>query len=535
MTSCMPPASSKKRSSDDARLRRQRRRARATPGPQVVAHAWSRPRPGRARTPSSSHVLASPRARRSRDGLLAQRRDLARTAPACAPGASPSQNGIVGGAPCGVLDPDRARLDPADAPRVGAEQEDVARPWSRSRSPRRRCRSTVASGSATTPVVADARGWRRPRSARPAGRRGGPAAGRSPVAVQVVGRAGRGRCAMPSASRSTTSSKSSRGQRRGTAPPAGPGASSSSSAHVARRPTRPRSAGPGCRAARSRHDDGVQPARRAPRSSAAHSTSSSRVSGNSRPFGVPVRRVAGAADPLQEGGDRCAASRSGTPARPAPTSMPSSSEAVATSARRSPARSRASTRCRRPRDRLPWCAATWAPTSSPSRSPSWWATRSAMLPGVDEHQRGPVAGHVARDHVQDLRRLLRRWGPRRARRRAARGPGPVAGGGRHRRSRTAASVRVVAVRPAPTSSRATASIGRWVADRPTRCSRLRRRRAPAARATAPGARRACSPATAWISSTITVRTLRSMARLRSGGQQQVQRLRRGDQDVRRRA
>jgi hypothetical protein len=28
--------------------------------------------------------------------------------------------------------------------------------------------------------------------------------------------------------------------------------------------------------------------------------------------------------------------------------------------------------------------------------------------GVDEHQRGPVAGHVARDHVQDLRRLLRR-------------------------------------------------------------------------------------------------------------------------------
>ena len=29
-------------------------------------------------------------------------------------------------------------------------------------------------------------------------------------------------------------------------------------------------------------------------------------------------------------------------------------------------------------------------------------------PGIDEHQRGPVAGHVARDHVQDLRRLLHR-------------------------------------------------------------------------------------------------------------------------------
>ena len=41
-----------------------------------------------------------------------------------------------------------------------------------------------------------------------------------------------------------------------------------------------------------------------------------------------------------------------------PMSIPSSSEAVATSALRSPARSRASTRSRRSFDRLPWCAAT---------------------------------------------------------------------------------------------------------------------------------------------------------------------------------
>ena len=56
-----------------------------------------------------------------------------------------------------------------------------------------------------------------------------------------------------------------------------------------------------------------------------------------------------------------------------PMSMPSSSDAVATSARSSPARRRCSTRWRRSRDSDPWCAATW---SSPSRSPSSWATRS---------------------------------------------------------------------------------------------------------------------------------------------------------------
>ena len=54
--------------------------------------------------------------------------------------------------------------------------------------------------------------------------------------------------------------------------------------------------------------------------------------------------------------------------------MPSSSEAVATSAFSSPARSRRSTRRRRSFERLPWWAAT---TSSPSRSPSSWASRSA--------------------------------------------------------------------------------------------------------------------------------------------------------------
>ena len=71
-----------------------------------------------------------------------------------------------------------------------------------------------------------------------------------------------------------------------------------------------------------------------------------------------------------------------------PTSIPSSSDAVATKARRSPARRRVSTMRRRAAERLPWCAATRRDAStSPSlrgsssarRSASWWATRSAIL------------------------------------------------------------------------------------------------------------------------------------------------------------
>ena len=71
-----------------------------------------------------------------------------------------------------------------------------------------------------------------------------------------------------------------------------------------------------------------------------------------------------------------------------PTSIPSSSDAVATSARRSPARKRVSTMRRRAAERLPWWAATRSEAStsplrsgpsSASRSASWWATRSAIL------------------------------------------------------------------------------------------------------------------------------------------------------------
>ena len=93
-----------------------------------------------------------------------------------------------------------------------------------------------------------------------------------------------------------------------------------------------------------------------------------------------------------------------------PMSIPSSSDAVATSARRSPARRRVSTRYRRSFERLPWCAAT---TSSPRRSPSWCASRSASRRVLTNtsvvrcslDQRGDAVEHVAhllgrRDRLQ---------------------------------------------------------------------------------------------------------------------------------------
>ena len=252
---------------------------------------------------------------------------------------------------------------------------------------------------------------------------------------------------------------------------------------------------------------------RVPRSSAAHSTSSSRVVGYSRPDGVPVRV-------WLERPTRCrkVAKLRGEPiwhtSSTGPTSMPSSSEAVATRARRSPARSRASTRCLRPRDSDPWCAATWAPTSSPSRSPSWWATRSAMLRVLTN---------------TSVVRWLVTWAAIMSRICAVcsavgTAPSSSSGSSRARSSRLRWPESTIAQRgvpsalsrswPAPTSSRAIASIGRWVADRPTRCTGC-----PATCASRSRVRVRCEPrlfpATAWISSTITVRALRSMARLRS--------------------
>ena len=108
-------------------------------------------------------------------------------------------------------------------------------------------------------------------------------------------------------------------------------------------------------------------------SSAAHSTRSSRDSGNSRPFGSRP-------SPWPERPTRCssAAITRGEPSwhtrSTSPMSMPSSSEDVATSALSSPALSRSSARSRCSFARLPWCDVT---ASSPSRSARWRAARSA--------------------------------------------------------------------------------------------------------------------------------------------------------------
>ena len=253
--------------------------------------------------------------------------------------------------------------------------------------------------------------------------------------------------------------------------------------------------------------------RRTPRSSAAHSTSSSRVVGYSRPDGVPVRV-------WFERPTRCrkVAKLRGEPiwhtSSTGPTSMPSSREAVATRARRSPARSRASTRCLRPRDSDPWWAATWAPSSSPSRSPSWWATRSAMLRVLTNTRvvRWLVTWPAIMSRISAICPPV------------GTAPSSSSGSSRARSSCLRWPESTIAHRgvpsglsrsgPAPTSSRATVSIGRWVADRPTRCTGC-----SATCASRSTVRARCEPrllaATAWISSTMTVVALRSMDRLRS--------------------
>ena len=108
---------------------------------------------------------------------------------------------------------------------------------------------------------------------------------------------------------------------------------------------------------------------------AAASTSSSRVRGNSRPFGVPVivcpdrpTRWISVAMAL---GEPIWQTRSTEP-----MSIPSSREAVATRAFSAPAFSRCSASCRCSFDMLPWWEVTF---SAPSRSLRWRASRSDML------------------------------------------------------------------------------------------------------------------------------------------------------------
>ena len=113
---------------------------------------------------------------------------------------------------------------------------------------------------------------------------------------------------------------------------------------------------------------------RMPRTSAAHSSSSSRVVANKRPSGFaptqwPERPMRCSATAIERGVPSC------TTRSTEPMSMPSSSDAVATTAFSSPRLSRSSASKRFSRERLPWCGST---TPSPRRAASWKAARSLM-------------------------------------------------------------------------------------------------------------------------------------------------------------
>ena len=127
------------------------------------------------------------------------------------------------------------------------------------------------------------------------------------------------------------------------------------------------------------------------RTSAAHSTSSSRDVANRRP-----REVRPSACPERPMRCRNVVTARGEPIwhtrSTEPTSMPSSSDAVATMARMSPALRRCSVCRRRSLARLPW----WAPTRSAPEALAE-VVRHALghAARVDEDQRGAVRAHRA--------------------------------------------------------------------------------------------------------------------------------------------
>ena len=139
--------------------------------------------------------------------------------------------------------------------------------------------------------------------------------------------------------------------------------------------------------------------------------------------------------------------------------MPSSSDAVATTTRRSPSFRRRSARWRRSRDRLPWWAATRVgaqPLAQVQRHPL------DQPPRVDEHQRRLVLARQRRDPIVELAPLL--VGAHRA---------ELVLGDLDRQIEIAPLADVDDLgqrRGRPTSRRAATSSGRTVADSPTRCS-----------------------------------------------------------------
>ena len=215
-------------------------------------------------------------------------------------------------------------------------------------------------------------------------------------------------------------------------------------------------------------------------------------------------------------------------------SMPSSSDAVATSARSSPAFSR----CSSAQAALLREAAVVRARRAPRRAARarLCATRSASAARVHEDERGAVLRDQLGDAVVDLAPLLVGSDGLRARPAAPRSRGRGRAGGRRRRSCSrGAPVCVDCARCRP-RKRATSSIGCSVAERPMRAAgRLLAQSASSRSSESARWLPRLSRISAWISSTMTVRTLRSSCAAALGREHQVERLGRGDQDVRRRA
>ena len=204
-----------------------------------------------------------------------------------------------------------------------------------------------------------------------------------------------------------------------------------------------------------------------PRTSAAHSTSSSRRhagrSGPSASRPASGRSGRRAAAPRASAPRRAELARPGRPCR-------CRCRARATRWRRwpgaSPALSRSSASSRRARDRLPWCAAT-VPVAEPLAERVGDALGQPA--GVDEDERGPVLPGQLGEPVVDLGPQLVRRHRRELVPRASRRPGRGRVRARRRRRRTR-PLRDAPGRRRPGSGRPPRS-ALTVAERPMRCGR----------------------------------------------------------------
>ena len=494
-TSCMPPDSSKKRSKTTSCI------VGTTPSASRCAATYpaSCAAPMGPRTHSAasqSRGAREPRRRRGAPRCPPAAGSPPPRAPTCAPAPRPARRAPSGGCPLRVLHAQHAapRLDAPDAPRVRAEDEDVPRhaldgPVLVDRADRRLVRveehpvvGHVGDGAAVG-QRATMRAALRPRST--------PLTRSRCTSAPARPSAGRGALGQRSTTTSSKAARVQRGVRR-------------------RRAARARRARPRVHSLRRALGDdllrehverrlrrlhAVEPSRAATaRTSAAHSTSSSRDVAKRRP-----RDVRPSAWPDRPMRWRNVVTARGEPIwqtrSTVPTSIPSSSDAVATSARISPALRRCSMRSRRSFARLPW----WAPTrSSPEALAQVVRDALGHAARVDEDERRPVRAHQGGEAVVESRPTARGWRRPAGPWPAARWPDRDPAGGRRRRSSRA--------RPAPDEE--ARGLARWGAPSPRGRCAAGARSASASRRASESARwlPRLSRMSAWSSSTITVRT-----------------------------